>query len=83
MGDYTPTTEEVREYVANGGEYQPWTAPDEAVESARTAAFDRWLAAEKAQAWSEGFGVGERSGVRELPLNPWTENPYRIERGDA
>ena len=44
MTDYTPTTEEVREYVSIGGEYRPWDAPDSSKEKAREAAFDRWLA---------------------------------------
>lgn len=35
------------------------------------------LAKVRAQAWHEGFGTGERSGAREVPLNPYAENPYR------
>lgn len=49
---YTPTTEEVREYVEVGGEPRPWeevTPESESKEAARAAAFDRWLAAHDAQ----------------------------------
>ncbi len=31
------------------------------------------------KAWHEGFCAGERSGEREMSLNPYTENPYRRE----
>lgn len=71
MSEYTPTTEDVAFY---------YEGPDmDAAE--RRAEFDRWLAGERAKAWDEGFCVGERSGAREDPLNPYTENPYR-ERGE-
>lgn len=46
--EYTPTTDEVREYVTEGGEPRPWVSPDDESEngqaSARGRAFDRWLA---------------------------------------
>lgn len=51
MNEYTPTNEEIREYVEAGGEPRPWVALDEAEKSreqARVAAFDRWLAAHDA-----------------------------------
>ena len=32
---------------------------------------------EKARAWHEGFCVGERSGAREVPMNPHEHNPYK------
>ena len=34
----------------------------------------------KAQAWHEGFCRGEVSGAREMPLNPYTENPYEEQK---
>ena len=47
------------------------------------AEYDHWLAeverAAAEKAWHEGFCVGERSGEREMSLNPYTENPYRRE----
>ncbi len=53
MTDYTPTTEEVREYVVNGGEYRPWISTDDvqelALEAQRGEDFDRWLAHHDAQ----------------------------------
>lgn len=52
MSEYTPTTEEIREYVETGGEPRPWVALDDAEKSreqARVAAFDRWLAAHDAE----------------------------------
>lgn len=42
--EYTPTTDEIREYVEVGGEPRPWESPSEK-DAARAAAFDRWLAA--------------------------------------
>ncbi|MDQ0726831.1 hypothetical protein [Microbacterium sp. W4I20] len=48
MNDYTPSTEEIREYVETGGEPRPWVELDEAeeaLEKSRGEAFDRWLAA--------------------------------------
>lgn len=50
--EYTPTTEEIREYVETGGEPRPWVELDEAEEArekARGEAFDRWLAAHDAE----------------------------------
>lgn len=52
MSEYTPTTEEIREYIETGGEPRPWVELDEAEkarEKARVAAFDRWLAAHDAE----------------------------------
>lgn len=42
--EYTPTTEEIREYVEIGGEPRPWEPPNRAMDDKRAAAFDRWLA---------------------------------------
>lgn len=52
MSEYTPTTEEIREYVETGGEPRPWVELDDtekALEKARSEAFDRWLAAHDAE----------------------------------
>ena len=52
MSEYTPTTEEIREYIETGGEPRPWVELDEAEEArekARGEAFDRWLAAHDAE----------------------------------
>lgn len=52
MSEYTPTTDEIREYIETGGEPRPWVELDEAEkarEKARVAAFDRWLAAHDAE----------------------------------
>jgi flavin-dependent dehydrogenase len=54
MTEYTPTTEDIREYVA-GGDYQPWEPPDPKQYALREAAFDRWLAAVVAAAKAEAF----------------------------
>lgn len=45
MSEYTPTTEELREYVEMGGEQSPWLPPTPEKDALRAAAFDRWLAA--------------------------------------
>lgn len=53
MSDYTPTTEQIREYVETGGEARPWVELDEtelARQKARGEAFDRWLEAHEAVA---------------------------------
>lgn len=69
MSDYTPTTEEIREYVEEGGEVRPWIAPDDEAEGRlaklRGEAFDRWLAAHDAavaresaaSAWDEAVAA--------------------------
>jgi len=66
--EYTPTTEEIRDYVEVGGEPQPWMPPDDDKDAARAAAFDRWLAAHDAEIrrdqaetiieWIEGKNLG-------------------------
>ena len=64
MDEYTPTTEEIREYV-EVGDTKLWESPSpevDARERRRGAAFDRWitehdrLTAERA--WDEGFQRG-------------------------
>jgi hypothetical protein len=49
--EYTPTTDDIREYVTYG-DPKPWEAPSAETrerESRRKAAFDRWLAAHDAE----------------------------------
>lgn len=41
---YVPSEEEMREYVVVGGEYRPWAPPGDGTETARGAAFDRFIA---------------------------------------
>lgn len=67
MSDYTPTTEEIREYVETGGEPRPWVILDEAEEAqerARGEAFDRWLATHDAEV-----------RVRVAPWRRWADDP--------
>jgi len=67
MSEYTPSTAEVLEAYVR---FRDW-------EAGSVAAFDRWLASERARVWDEGraagFDCGRWGG---LPLL----NPYR---GDA
>lgn len=63
---YTPTTEEIRDYVEMGGEPRPWEPPTpegEALEIKRREAFDRWLAAHDAAIES---AAEQRGAVRHL-----------------
>ena len=74
MSDYTPTTSEVREDFAYPmeGFYQD--------RPARLAAFDRWLANERAEAYDEGYAAnGQPTLVGELPIEYDHDNPYREE----
>lgn len=67
MTEYTPTTEEVREYVEVGGQPRPWEAPDDEADGRRAAAFDRWLAAHDAEVAANEFQFSphiEYSGLR-------------------
>lgn len=88
MSEYTPTTEEIREYVTQGGDPRPWVSPDDPEEvrlsAGRAAAFDRWLAARDrevaAKAWDEGARHvytegGKCSFARDGDPCPY--NPYR------
>ena len=61
MSDYTPTTEDIRE----------WADIDNDEDSE---AFDRWLAEVKAQAWEEGY---EQSDSDDYSGQPNSANPYR------
>jgi len=91
--EYTPTTEEIRDYVGEGGEPRPWIAPDEDAEreTARLAAFDRWLAAHdrevRAKAWTEGLHkaynhvdrLEQADAAGQGVMVPDPVNPYREE----
>lgn len=59
---YTPSTEEIKGQACRLGGWHE-------------AAFDRWLAAEKAQVWDKAY----QAGAYDTLLSPrWaTENPYR------
>lgn len=66
MSEYTPTTDEIREYIETGGEPRPWVELDEAEkarEKARVAAFDRWLAAHDSEVRARALVQGFREGV--------------------
>ena len=79
MSDYTPTTEEIREYVETGGEPRPWVELDEAEEArekARGEAFDRWLAVHDAEVRA-GVVAEEPGGQR------WFTAAYRAENGNV
>ena len=38
--------------------------------------FIEWFNEQQRKAWHQGFCRGEVSGSREIPINPYTENPY-------
>ena len=78
---YTPTTEEIRDYVEMGGEPRPWEPPTpegEALEIKRREAFDRWLAAHDAaiEAAAEQRGAEHhlRLAASELNMHHLTED---------
>ncbi|MGN6035507.1 hypothetical protein ACP6NG_09000 [Brevibacterium casei] len=50
---YVPTPQEMREYVVSGGEYRPWAPPGDGTETARGAAFDRFIAKVRADTLRE------------------------------
>jgi len=49
MSEYTPTTDEIRDYVEAGGDPKPWLPPTPELDAKRAAAFDRWLSAREAE----------------------------------
>jgi hypothetical protein len=73
MSDYTPTTEEIRDYVGEGGEPRPWIAPDDDAEkeAARLAAFDRWLRTERANAWDAGVAMALEAARPSTTMNDY------------
>jgi hypothetical protein len=69
--EYTPTTEEVRNWAT----YVPNGTIGMHISERDAAAFDRWLAEVKAEAWDQGGVAGYDAG-RGLPS---AVNPYREE----
>ena len=70
MTDYTPSTSMVRAYYALEKE-------DHGI---RGAAFDRWLANVKAEAWDEGHAAGWAFGEPKTEADYYKDpssNPYR------
>ena len=81
MSDYTPTTEEVREGYSSWG-----IAPDENLWQERLlldkhrAEFDRWLNAERARIWAEGFSAGVNHDLGDWEVAPEPiVNPYEVD----
>jgi len=79
---YTPTTEEIRDYVEVGGEPRPWMPPEPAKDAARASAFDRWLAAHDAetrrdQALTDAL-IADKAGRRDIGQTIIA--PYAIKR---
>lgn len=67
MSEYTPTTEDIRNYwIAQG-------IKRSSKRDRRAADFDRWLAEVKADAWEDGKEYGDKRANREIPFQ---SNPY-------
>ena len=72
MSDWTPTAEQVRSHYVFD-QTDTW-------QSERGEAFDRWLAAERAHAWDEGFDAGVNHDLGDYEVAPAPiVNPYRAE----
>lgn len=75
MSDYTPTTDEVRQsYVTDDHDRHMVLDP--------SAEFDRWLAAERARIWDEGWDTRVTEDFKQAAdrTHPITRaNPYRKE----
>ncbi len=56
MSEYTPTIEEVREFISK----TVWPVAE----------FDHWLTSVKAEAWDEGKEYGEKRANREVHFQP-------------
>ena len=67
MGEYTPTTDEVR--AQWGYNYPDYDNTDKQ--------FDRWLAEVKAEVWEQGFFDGVDHALWKIKFD---KNPYREER---
>ena len=79
---YTPTTEEVREAYSwlDNYPYEGFVHPE------REAAFLRWLASVRADAWDEGWAaLSEQERLQRADrFHPITRgNPYRSEKRDT
>jgi hypothetical protein len=73
--EYTPTTDEIRDgyWINDGG------ISDEA----DALAFDRWLAAERARIWDEGFGAcANWWEIHHYQVVMHDDNPYRENKVD-
>lgn len=85
MPEYTPTTDEIREYIEAGGEPRFWDTSRrigrEGKEAARAAAFDRWLAARdrenRAIGWDEAVDHVEPALGQPMKRAAHADNPYR------
>jgi hypothetical protein len=81
MSEYTPTTDDVREFYQGQlvkGDDDVYMFADEEKSNAE---FDRWLAGVKADAWEEGtlYAAVECNAIDD-ERQPWLavgENPYR------
>lgn len=74
MSGFTPSTEQVRAGYADDPVAE-WHSPDTYSTKPAERAFDRWLAAERAKAWDEGYLAGVRDLTPNAPLGG--DNPYR------
>lgn len=86
MSDYTPTTDEARIAWAMQCADERATGPAERILVAiqADAGFDRWLAAERARVWDEGFTRGLThwpAAVRDASESTAT-NPYDVTKRD-
>ena len=58
--DYTPTTEDIRDYIGGGGDIGGFGSLTTEQEANRVAAFDRWLAAHDAEMLAAADRIHER-----------------------
>ena len=74
MRDYTMFTDDLRDYIRSTSKRRGTDGTQKMVDD-----FDRWLNQVKAEAWDEGFDVGERDAfdVLEHPDHDCIVNPYR------
>ena len=81
MSEYTPTTDDVREFYQGQLEKTGENVYTFVDEDKANAEFDRWLAGVKAQAWEEGAAyVALACGVIDDATKSWLDdgdNPYR------
>ena len=93
MGDFTPTTEQVRFAYIDHRDFDSqvglseWPGDDEVGWE-----FDRWLASVKAEAWEQGRRAEEKAWIHVFDGHPVeegdmcdqcsTDNPYREETND-
>lgn len=79
MDDYTPTTEEVRNWYLLGRYEFDMVSDHQAEEE-----WSRWLASVRADAWDEGYAARPMQVVAETERGPMysmhADNPYRSEK---